>query len=86
MAMEPSLRNLFYFTSITSPWLGWIFYGYDYYNQWKSKGLVYLGGVLIALLFNIVMKLMIKSPADPNRAKACDMLKFSYGLNYNNQL
>lgn len=84
MAMEPSLRNLFYFTSITSPWLVGFFMVMITTINGNPKGLIYLGGVLIALLFNIVMKLMIKSPADPERAKACDMLKFSYGLNYNN--
>lgn len=82
--MEPSLRNLFYFTSITSPWLVGFFMVMITTINGNPKGLIYLGGVLIALIFNIIMKLMIKSPANPNRARACDMLKISYGLNYNN--
>ena len=84
MAMEPSLRNLFYFTSITSPWLVGFFMVMITTINGNPKGLVYLGGVLIALIINIMMKLMIKSESDNGRARACDMLKLTYGLNYNN--
>lgn len=84
MAMEPSLRNLFYFTSLTSPWLVGFFMVMITTINGNPKGLVYLGGVLIAAVFDIAMKLMIKSEADPNRARACDMLKSGMTVGYNN--
>lgn len=84
MAMEPSLRNLFYFTSIISPWIVGFFMVMITTINGNPKGFVFLGGALIALILNIMMKIMIKSPSDPMRAKACDMLKLSYGLDYNN--
>ena len=84
MAIEPSFRNLFYFLSITSPWLIGFFMVMITTINGSPKGLVYLGGALIAALFDIGIKLLIKSPSDPDRAKACDMLKYNMSITYNN--
>ena len=50
----------------------------------KSQRVCFSWSALLALILNIMMKIMIKSPSDPMRAKACDMLKLSHGLDYNN--
>lgn len=75
MAIQLSITNVFRFISYITPVL-LIFFMImiSVFNQ-DVKGLIYLGGVLIAIFITVACKNMIKHPSD-NPAYTCELFDF----------
>ena len=79
MAIQLSVTNVFRFISYITPILLVFFMiMISVFNQ-DVKGLIYLGGVLIAIFITIGTKNMIKVPAN-NPAYTCELFDFFFGM------
>ena len=76
-----TFTNMFQFFSALSPLLlGFFLVMSSIFNQ-NIRGLVYLGGVLIASVINMFLMNMIKSPAFPDRSPICNIVDLPFGTN-----
>lgn len=83
MAIELTLSNVLQFFSFISPTLLVFFlFMSSLFNQ-NLKGLVYLAGVLIASLLNILFMNMIGSGRDENEAFSCSIFDIPHMSQYN---
>ena len=81
MAMQLSFSNIFQLFSTLSPiLLGFFLVMISLFNQ-DIKGLVYLGGVLIASLVNLLLMNTIKNKTSPNMSPNCNLIEFPFNLN-----
>jgi hypothetical protein len=81
MAMQLSFSNIFQLFSTLSPiLLGFFLVMISMFNQ-DIKGLVYLGGVLIASLINLLLMNTIKHKTDPDMSPSCNLIEFPFNLN-----
>ena len=83
MALQLTFTNVFRFISYITPLL-LIFFMImiSVFNQ-DIKGLIYLGGILIAIFITVAVKNLIKSPAD-NPSFTCELFDFPGNTsNYN---
>lgn len=81
MAMQLSFSNIFQFFSTISPiLLGFFLVMISIFNQ-DIKGVVYLGGVLIASLINLLLMNTIKHKTDPDMSPSCNLIEFPFNLN-----
>ena len=81
MAMQLSISNIFQLFSALSPILLCFFLVMiSLFNQ-DIKGVVYLGGVLIASLINLLLMNTIKSKTSPNMSANCNLIEFPFNLN-----
>jgi len=84
MAFDLTLTNLFQFISAILPLLLTFFMVMiSIFNQ-DLKGMVYLAGILITSVFNIILLNIIKSKKDENSAPSCNLFNLPFNLsNYN---
>jgi hypothetical protein len=83
MAIELTLSNVLQFFSFISPTLLVFFlFMSSLFNQ-NLKGLVYLAGLLIASLINILFMNMIGSGRDENEAFSCSIFDIPHVSQYN---
>ena len=83
MAIELTLSNVLQFFSFISPTLLVFFlFMSSLFNQ-NLKGLVYLAGLLIASLLNILFMNMIGSGRDENEAFSCSIFDIPHMSQYN---
>lgn len=81
MAMQLSFSNIFQLFSTLSPiLLGFFLVMISIFNQ-DIKGLVYLGGVLIASLINLLLMNTIKHKTSPDMSPNCNLIEFPFNLN-----
>lgn len=80
MGMEITLTNVFQFLSAIAPLLlGFFMVMISIFNQ-DVKGLVYLGGILIAIIINIFLINLVKSPRTPDKeAGLCNLINIPFG-------
>ena len=84
MAMQLTFSNMFQLFSAFSPLLlGFFLVMSSIFNQ-NIRGLVYLGGVLIACVLNLLLMNVIASPSDPTRSPLCDLVQLPFGMNQYN--
>lgn len=84
MGMQFTFTNIFQFISGISPLLiGFFLVMMSIFNQ-NLKGIIYLSGVLIASVINLLIMNMIKSPAFPDRSPACDIVDMPFGMSVYN--
>tara|TARA_Y100000389_G_scaffold38744_1_gene33127 strand:+ start:17863 stop:18492 length:630 start_codon:yes stop_codon:yes gene_type:complete len=75
--LQLTLSNLFQFCAFISPFvLGFFLIMSSIFNQ-DIKGFIYLAGVLIATIINILLLNIIRSQSDPNRSPICDLIAFN---------
>ena len=83
MGMELTLTNIFQFASALSPLLlGFFLLMTSVFNQ-NIRGIVYLAGVLIACVINLVLMGVIRSRRDVNAAALCDLVSLPFVNGYN---
>ncbi len=71
--MDPTISNLLKFLSLFSPlFIGFFMLMLTLFNQ-DVKGLIYLAGIMMALVANIVIQYIIQDEPDPNRELFCDL-------------
>ena len=82
--MELTITNLMNFMSSISPLLlGFCIVLISIINQ-NIKGVIYLGGVLIASVLNLIIANMIKSVISPEASPTCSLIDFPFvNNNYN---
>tara|TARA_R110002072_G_scaffold256433_1_gene415250 strand:- start:708 stop:1337 length:630 start_codon:yes stop_codon:yes gene_type:complete len=82
-----TLTNIFQFCAFISPFiLGFFLIMTSIFNQ-DIKGFIYLAGVLIATIINILLLNIIRSQSDPNRSPICNILEvniFASGGTFDN--
>jgi mannose/fructose/N-acetylgalactosamine-specific phosphotransferase system component IIC len=75
--MQFTLTNLFQFLSFITPFLlGFFLVLSSIFNQ-DLKGFIYLAGVLIATIINILLLNIIRSESKPSRSPICDLVNFN---------
>ena len=78
MALQLTFSNVMQLFSLIAPLLlGFFLVMLSLFNQ-SLKGLVYLGGVLIAIVLNIPIMNRIASPIDPNAPIICNILEIPF--------
>lgn len=84
MAIELTLSNIFQLIAALSPLiLGFFMIMISVFNQ-DIKGIIYLAGILISTVINVLVLNMIKSEKDPESSDSCDLIHLPFGLsNYN---
>jgi hypothetical protein len=83
MAIQLTFSNILQLFSAISPLLlGFFLVMSSLFNQ-DIKGLVYLGGVLLASVINIFLMNMIASKKSPNAAMSCDLISLPILTQYN---
>lgn len=83
MAIQLSLSNIMQLASALAPiLLGFFMVTLSILNQ-NVKGIVYLAGVLLASVFNVIIMNMLKSPVLPNAAMSCNLVEMPYLMQYN---
>ena len=81
MGMQLTFSNIFQFVSALSPLLiGFFLVMTSVFNQ-NIRGIVYLGGVLIACAVNLVLMNVVRSPNNPSRSPICDLVELPFGIN-----
>jgi hypothetical protein len=81
MAMQLSFSNLLQFFSSISPLLlAFFLVTLSMFNQ-DLKGLVYLGGVLIASLINLIIMNTAQVKSDQLIPPSCNLIEFPFNLN-----
>ena len=81
MGMQLTFSNIFQFVSALSPLLiGFFLVMTSVFNQ-NIRGIVYLGGVLIACAINLVLMNVVRSPNNPSRSPICDLVELPFGIN-----
>tara|TARA_A200000113_G_scaffold224502_1_gene242557 strand:- start:457 stop:1062 length:606 start_codon:yes stop_codon:yes gene_type:complete len=81
MGMQLTFSNIFQFLSALSPLLiGFFLVMTSVFNQ-NIRGIVYLGGVLIACAINLVLMNVVRSPNNPSRSPICDLVELPFGIN-----
>ena len=84
MAIQLTFSNMFQLFSAFSPLLlGFFLIMSSIFNQ-NIRGLVYLGGILIACAINMLIMNVIGSPSDPTRSPLCDLVQLPFGMNQYN--
>ena len=83
--MAFSISNLFGFFSTIAPiLLGFFMLMISIFNQ-NVKGLIYIAGVLLALIINLLFMNLIASPTSADAAPTCKLIDVPFGLSqYNN--
>lgn len=82
--MQLTISNLLYFFATVAPLLlGFFLIMTSVFNQ-DIKGLVYLGGVLIACVINLFILYLIKNPSSPDASPLCNIIEFPFNLNQYN--
>ncbi len=83
MAIHLTFTNIMQLFSLIAPLLlGFFLIMLSLFNQ-SLKGLVYLGGVLIAIVINIPIMNRIKSPISPDAAMVCNAVELPFMTNFN---
>lgn len=85
MAIELTLTNIFQFIAALAPLiLGFFMIMISVFNQ-DIKGIIYLAGILISTVVNVLLLNMIKSPRNEKESsETCDLIQLPFGLsNYN---
>lgn len=81
MGIQLTFTNMFQLFAALSPLLlGFFLVMSSIFNQ-NIRGLVYLGGVLIACVVNMFFMNMIKSGSDPARSPLCDFVDLPFNMN-----
>jgi hypothetical protein len=84
--IEVTATNIFQFISFISPFLlGFFLVMSSIFNQ-DLKGFIYLAGVLMSSVLNVLLKNMIRSERSADAAPVCSLLKFNIlsDQNYDN--
>lgn len=84
--IEVTATNIFQFISFISPFLlGFFLVLSSIFNQ-DLKGFIYLAGVLLSSILNVLFKNMIRSERSADAAPICSLMKFDIftDQNYNN--
>jgi len=75
--LQFTITNIFQFGAFISPFLlGFFLIMSSIFNQ-DIKGFIYLAGVLIATIINILLMNIIRHESSPNRAPICDVVDFN---------
>ena len=75
--LQFTITNILQFGAFISPFLlGFFLIMSSIFNQ-DIKGFIYLAGVLIATIINILLMNIIRHEASPNRAPICDVIDFN---------
>jgi len=83
MAIQLTFSNMMQLFSALSPLLlGFFLVMSSLFNQ-DIKGLVYLGGVLLASVINIFLMNQIGSEKSPNASMSCNLVEIPYLTRYN---
>jgi hypothetical protein len=83
MAIELTISNVLQFFSFISPLLlGFFLLMTSLFNQ-NLKGLVYLAGILIAMIINVFAMNQIQSGNEPDAAFSCNLFEIPFVSNYN---
>ena len=78
MAVQFTISNLFQLFSAISPFFVAMFLIVASIFNGDVKGMVYLGGVLIASVVNLFVMNLIKSPIDLDASPVCNLLDLPY--------
>lgn len=81
MAMDLNFVNIIQFFSYISPLLLGFFMIMSSFFNGNIKGLVYLGGVMIAATIGLMMRPIIGSAKDLNASQSCDLFDMPFGYN-----
>lgn len=81
MAMELNFVNIVQLFSYISPLLLGFFMLMSSFFNGNIKGLVYLGGVLIASAIGLMMRSIIGSKTDIRASPACNLFEMPFGYN-----
>jgi len=80
--MEMSLSNMFQFFAALSPiFLTFCIFMVSLFTDGGIKGLVYLGGILIAALVNLFLLNTFKVKIDGDMPMFCNLIEFPFNLN-----
>ena len=78
--MEITLPNIFYFISSISPLLlSFFLVMASIFNQ-NLKGIVYLGGILLATVINTIVLYMIKNEKTIDAAPTCNLVNLPFNM------
>ena len=83
MAIELTISNLLQFISFLSPTLLVFFLFLSSLFNENLKGLIYLAGVLIASIINVVLMNLIGSASPPDAAFSCNVFDIPFVSNFN---
>ena len=83
MAVQLNFQNILELFSFFSPLLLGFFLIFSSLINQNLKGLVYLGGVLIATVINIFLMNQIKSPKLEGEKMSCNFISLPFLLGYN---
>ena len=85
--LQFTITNIFQFAAFISPFLlGFFLIMTSIFNQ-DIKGIIYLAGVLLSTVINLLLLNIIRHESSPNRAPMCDLIDiniFSMGGNFDN--
>jgi len=85
--LQFTMTNIFQFAAFISPFLlGFFLIMSSIFNQ-DIKGFIYLAGVLIATIINLLLMNIIRHESSPHRSPICDVIDFnifSSGGSYDN--
>jgi len=81
MAIELTLSNIFQFIAALAPLiLGFFMIMISVFNQ-DIKGIIYLAGILISTVVNVVLLNMVKSERKPDEnSDSCDLIHLPFNL------
>lgn len=83
MPLQLSITNILHLISIVSPLLiAFFLIMSSLFNQ-DIKGIIYLMGVLIAIIINVFIMNLIKQPKDENQALSCNIFNIPYISEFN---
>ena len=84
MGMKLTFTNIFQFLSGISPFLlGFFLVMSSIFNQ-NVKGIVYLAGVVLASIINLLLMNLIGQKSFPNQSLSCNLIELPFGSNMYN--
>ena len=84
MGMKLTFTNIFQFLSGISPFLlGFFLVMSSIFNQ-NVKGIVYLAGVVLASIVNLLLMNLIGQKSFPNQSLSCNLIELPFGSNMYN--
>lgn len=81
MAMDLNFVNIIQFFSYISPLLLGFFMVMSSFFNGNIKGLIYLGGVLIAMFIGLMFRPLIGSKSDIGASMSCNLFEMPFGYN-----
>ena len=74
--MDFTASNIFQLFSLVSPFMLGFFLILNSIINLDAKGFIYLGGVLIASVINMLVMALVKSPISENASSSCNLINF----------